>query len=93
MIDQKARFLPRGISAEFLGEIQYDAQALQHVKEDQHNLVFLTPENPFHGVGMRDMLISESFQSKLIAFVVENWPSLRLRKNSHAQTRELEHVH
>ena len=31
MIDQKARFLPRGISAEFLGEAQHDARALQRV--------------------------------------------------------------
>ena len=45
MIDQKARFLPRGISAEYLGGVQYDAGALQRVKEDQHQLVFLTPEN------------------------------------------------
>ena len=29
MIDQKAQLLPRGISAEFLGETQYDFHALQ----------------------------------------------------------------
>ena len=43
MVDQKARFLPHGISAEFLGEVQFDAQALQRVREGQHSLVFLTP--------------------------------------------------
>ena len=29
MVDQKAKFLPRGISAESLGEIQHDTHALQ----------------------------------------------------------------
>ena len=71
MMDQKARFLPRGISAEFLGDIQHDARALQRVKEGHHKLVFLTPENLFHGLHIREMLMAESFQSKLIAFVVD----------------------
>ena len=44
MMDQKATFLPRGISAEFLGEIQYDAHALKRVREGQHSLVFLTTQ-------------------------------------------------
>ena len=70
MIDQKARFLPRGISAEFL-QVQHDARALQRVRESQHQLVFLTPENLFHGQGIREILMAESFQSKLIAFVVD----------------------
>ena len=71
MIDQKAGFLPRGISAEFLGEAQHDARALQRVREGQHQLVFLTPENLFHGQNIRETLMAESFQSKLIAFVVD----------------------
>ena len=41
------------------------------MKEGQYSLVFLTPENLFHGMGIRDMLLSESFQSKLVAFVVD----------------------
>ena len=71
MIDQKARFLPRDISAEFLGDIQHDVRALQRVKEGEHQLVFLTPENLFHGMGVREVLMSEPFQSNLIAFVVD----------------------
>ena len=70
MIDQKARFLLRGISAEFL-QVQHDTRALQRVREGQHQLVFLTPENLFHGQGIRETLMAESFQSKLIAFVVD----------------------
>ena len=71
MVDQKAKFLPRGISAESLGEIQHDTRALQRVKEGQHQLVFQIPENLFHRQGIRKTIMVESFQSKLIAFVVE----------------------
>jgi len=56
MVDQTARFLPRGISTEVLGEIQYDVHALQRVREGQHILVLLTPEDFFHGMGIRDIL-------------------------------------
>ena len=42
MVDQKARFLPRGISAEYLGEMQYDVHALQRVRQGHHSLVLLT---------------------------------------------------
>ena len=60
MIDQKAGFLPRGISAEFLGD-EHDARALQRVREGQHQVVFLTPENLFHGQNIRETLMAESF--------------------------------
>jgi len=56
MVDQTASFLPRGISTEVLGEIQYDVHALQRVREGQHILVLLTPEDFFHGMGIRDIL-------------------------------------
>ena len=70
MIDQKAGFLSRGISAESLGEAQHDARALQRVRESQHQLVFLTSESLFHGQSIQKTLMAESFQSKLMAFVV-----------------------
>ena len=35
MVDQKARFLPKGITAEFLGEAQHNPDAFQRVKEGQ----------------------------------------------------------
>ena len=66
MIDQKAVFLPRGISAEFL-EDGYDARALQRMRKGQHQVVFLTPENLFYGQNIRETLRAESFQSKLIS--------------------------
>ena len=67
VIDQKGRVLPRGISAKFLGEAQHDARALQPAREGLHQLVFLTPENLFHGQNIRETLMAESFQSKFIS--------------------------
>ena len=70
MIDEKAGFLSRGISAESLGEAQHDAHALQRMRESQHQLVFLTSESLFHGQSIQKTLMAESVQSKLMAFVV-----------------------
>ena len=33
MVDQKAKFLPRGIGPEFLGEIQHDTVSVQNLSE------------------------------------------------------------
>ena len=65
-IDQKAGFPPRGIIAEFLGD-EHDASALHWVREGQRQVVFLTPENLFYGQNIRETLMAESFQSKLIS--------------------------
>lgn len=71
MIDQKARFLPRGISAEFIGEMQHDDLAMKRIKDGEHQLVLMTPENLFHGSGVRDLLMYRSFQEKIVAFVID----------------------
>ena len=39
MFDQKACFAPRGISAEFLGELQQDRKAVEWAKMGKHQLV------------------------------------------------------
>lgn len=48
MRDQKTRFVPSGISAEFLGELQHDDLAIKRVRDGEHQLVFVTPENLGH---------------------------------------------
>ena len=68
MIEQKAGFLLRGISTEFLGD-KHDARALQQVREGQHQVVVLTLENLFYGENIRETLMAESFKAscKLIS--------------------------
>ena len=44
MAEQK-RFVPRRINTEFLGEFQTDLTAVERVKNGQHSLVLVSPEN------------------------------------------------
>lgn len=71
MLDQKARFIPSGITAEFLGELQQDEHAVKRVREGEHQLVFVTPENLFHGQAVRGLLASHTFREKIVAFIVD----------------------
>ena len=43
----KDKFVPRGISAEFVGELQMDTEATQRIVRGRHQLVFCGPENLF----------------------------------------------
>ena len=33
MVDQKAKFVPRGMSAQFVGEVQCDPQAVESIRK------------------------------------------------------------
>ena len=41
MAEQKCKFVPMGINAEFLGELQVDATAIQRVTQGLHSLVLV----------------------------------------------------
>ena len=43
----KDKFVPRGMSAEFVGELQTDTEATQRIVQGRHQLVFCGPENLF----------------------------------------------
>ena len=51
LIDQRAKFVPRGMLAEFVGEAQCDSQALESVQ-----LLFISPESLLSNPQWRDML-------------------------------------
>ena len=44
MMDQKQKFFPRGIRAEFLGEAQTDQDAIESDLKGHNQLVFISPE-------------------------------------------------
>ena len=41
-VDQKAKFVPRGMSAQFIGEVQCDPQAMESVREGKAQLELAT---------------------------------------------------
>ena len=71
MMDQHSKFVPRGLQAEFVGEIQTDASRKEKVLQGQAQLVFITPENLLENRNYRKMLLSSMYQLKLVAIVVD----------------------
>ena len=71
MIDQKDKFIPRGISAEFVGEAQTDHSAISRVLKGNCQLVFITPESIICNPLYRNMLLSPVYKDRLVAFVVD----------------------
>lgn len=71
MRDLKRKFVPRGISAEFLGELQTDAEALSRVIHGEHQLVFVSPESILDNIELRSMLFSAIYRERLVAVVID----------------------
>ena len=71
MAEQRKKFIPMGVNAEFLGELQLDQQAISRVLQGKHELVLVSPENLCYNKELRDMLLSRTYQDNLVAFVVD----------------------
>ena len=71
MIDQKNKFTPRGISAEFVGEAQTNQSAISQVMKGNCQLVFISPECIICYPLYRNMLLSPVYKDRLVAFVVD----------------------
>ena len=71
MMDQKAKFAAKGISAEFVGEAQLEEAANRAVVEGKVQLVYISPENLLLNPRFRGMLTSSVYKEHLCAFVVD----------------------
>ncbi len=71
MMDQKAKFTPRGIIAEFVGENQEDPTAVKNVLRGVVQLVFISPEALLRNRTYRSMLLSRAYKQHLVALVVD----------------------
>ena len=71
MMEQKARFSHRGLSVEFVGELQTDPRSMRNVEEGKVQLLYVSPEcilrNPH-------WLVSTVYQCKLAAIVAHCIP-------------------
>ena len=70
MMDQRAKYTPRGMQAEFLGEAQTDPAIKDKVLRVVQ-LVFITLESIISSSAYRKMLLSAVYIEKLIAVVVD----------------------
>ena len=71
MIDQKGKFLKRGLKVEFVGEAQTDENATMDVLNGDVQLVYISPESLLLNRRYRNMLTTPTYQQKLKALVVD----------------------
>ena len=71
MMDQQAKYSPRGLKVEFVGEAQTDLSCKERVLSGEVQLVFITPENIIENKVYREMLLSSVYQENLVALAVD----------------------
>ena len=71
MVDQTAKFSPRGLSIDFVGEAQMDSEATKCVLSGFVQLVIISPESIFTNPRFRNMLMSARYKEKLVALAVD----------------------
>ena len=70
-MDQRARFSHRGLSAEFVGELQTDPRSMRNVEEGKVQLLYVSPECILRNPRWREMLLSKVYQCELAVIVVD----------------------
>ena len=71
MMDQKSKFTPRGITAEFVGESQCDRLAIESVLTGNVELVFISPESIITNPLYRNMLFTKAYKDNMVGLVVD----------------------
>ena len=61
----------RGLSAEFVGELQTDPKSMRNVEEGNVQLLYVSPESILRNPRWREMILSSVYQRKLAAIVVD----------------------
>ena len=70
MMDQRAKFSPKGIMTEFVEEDQHDDNAIKRVTKGDVQLLFISPESLITNAVYRNMLLSPIYKESLVALVV-----------------------
>ncbi len=71
MVDQRAKFSPRGLKTDFVGEVKTDDEAQQRILNGESQLVFISPENLIENTKYRRMLLRQVYKENLVALVVD----------------------
>lgn len=78
MIDQKDKFVKKGIQAEFVGQAQEDEEAVAAVIRGDIQLVYISPENLLCSLPFRNMLLSDKYRNKLRALAIDEAHCIKL---------------
>lgn len=71
MMDQRGRFTHKGLSTDFVGELQQDVASISSIKEGKVQLLYVSPESILSNVQWRFMLQSEVYKQNLNAIAVD----------------------
>ena len=71
MMDQKSKFVPMGITTEFVGEDQLDSKTIEMVLRGDIQLVYISPESLICNQLYRSMLLSPAYKERLVALLVD----------------------
>lgn len=71
LIDQRNKFVPRGIRAEYVGELQCDETAISRVMRGNVQLLLISPESILLNLKYRNMLTSTTYKENLVALVID----------------------
>ena len=63
MMEQRTRFSHRGLSAEFVGELQTNPKSIRNVEEGNVQLLYVSPESILRN-RWREMILSSVYQRK-----------------------------
>ena len=67
MIDQKDKFVKKGIRAEFVGQAQGEEAAIAAVLKGDIQLVYISPENLLCSLPFRNMLLSDKYRENIMS--------------------------
>ena len=71
MIDQKNKFVGRGIKAEYVGKAQCESDAVAEVIKGRVQLLFISPESILLNPRYRNMLLSRPYKANLVALAID----------------------
>ena len=71
MIDQHAKYTPRGLKTEFVGEEQTNPLCKERVLKREAQLVYISPESAICNPTYRNMFLSSAYKNRLVAVPVD----------------------
>ena len=71
MMDQRDKFTRRGITTDFVGEMQTDQAVIKRVLNGNIQLVYISPEALLLNPMYRNMLLTKVYKEHLVALVID----------------------
>ena len=71
MMEQCSKFTMKGISAEFIGQLQQDILAMRAVRSGKFQLLYISPKSLLNNPQCREMFLQEVYQQNVVALVVD----------------------